>query len=337
MTAAGIWIQFLVCAAIIGAAGPTLSRSGDIIADKTGISGNWIGLILLGTVTSLPELVTGISAVTGAAVPDIAVGDVLGSCVFNVAILVIVDSIYRRGSIYERASQGHILSAGFGVVLIGFVGFNLLLSERGLSLAIGHVGIYTPVIVGLYLIAARSVFVYERSHREAFVAGAAERYPNVTLPSAIRRFILAAVLIVAAGAFLPFIGANLAATMGWGETFVGSLFVAGATSLPELVVTIAAVRIGALNLAFANLLGSNLFDMLVLAADDLFYTDGPILADVSPSHAVSAASAVIMTGFVIVSLLYQPRRRIWHSVGWTSLALLGLYLLNGYVLFRNSG
>lgn len=334
---AWIWVQFLLCAAVIGAAGPTLSRSGDIIADKTGLSGNWIGLILLGTVTSLPELVTGITAVTGVGAPDIAVGDVLGSCVFNVAILVIVDSIYRHGSIYERASQGHILAAAFGIVLIGLAGFGLLLGEWGMTLAIGHVGIYTPVMIGLYLLAVRSVFVYERSHREAFVAGAAERYANVTLNLAVKRFGVAAVLIVGAGIFLPFIGARVADVMGWEATFVGSLFVAGATSLPELVVTIAAVRIGALNLAFANLLGSNLFDILILAVDDIFYTEGPILADVSSAHAASAASAIIMTGLVVISLFYQPRKRVWHSVGWTSIALLSLYVANGYVLFRHPG
>ena len=112
--------------------------------------------------------------------------------------------------------------------------------------------------------------------------------------------------MVAAGIWLPFVGADLADAMGWRKTFVGSLFVAGATSLPELVVTVAAIRIGALNMAIANLLGSNLFDMVALAIDDLVYAKGPILWAVSPAHAFSAASAVVMTGSSIVSLLYRP-------------------------------
>lgn len=114
------WLEFALCAFLIGAAGPELSRSGDIIADKTGISGNWIGLILLGAVTSLPELVTGVSAVTIANTPNIAVGDIFGSCVFNLLILVAIDFMYRETPVYRRAHQGHILSAGFGVILIGF-------------------------------------------------------------------------------------------------------------------------------------------------------------------------------------------------------------------------
>ncbi|MGB2932235.1 MAG: hypothetical protein WBE08_06460 [Methyloceanibacter sp.] len=327
------WLQFGVCALLIGAAGPELSRSGDIIADKTGISGNWIGLVLLGAVTSLPELVTGVSSVTWANEPNIAVGDVFGSCVFNLLILVVVDFMHRETPVYRRAHQGHILSAGFGVILIGFAGLNLLVADHRANYAIGHVGLYTPILIGLYLLALRAVFTYERDHREAFVEGASERYPDVTLKTAIVRYLAAAVLVVAAGIWLPFAGTDLADAMGWKTTFVGSLFVAAATSLPELVVTIAAVRIGALNMAIANLLGSNLFNMLVLGVDDIFYLKGPILWNVSPAHAFSAASAVIMAGLVIVSLLYRPGKRLFRVIGWTSLGLFVLYIFNAYVVY----
>ena len=86
-----VWLQFILCVVIITIAGIKLSQYGDAIADKTGLGGTWIGVILLATVTSLPELVTGISAVTYANAPDIAVGDVLGSCVFNLLIIVILN------------------------------------------------------------------------------------------------------------------------------------------------------------------------------------------------------------------------------------------------------
>ena len=141
------------------------------------------------------------------------------------------------------------------------------------------------------------------------------------------------VLVVAAGIWLPFAGTDLADAMGWDTTFVGSLFVAAATSLPELVVTIAAERIGALNMAIANLLGSNLFNMLVLGVDDIFYLRGPILWNVSPAHALSAASAVIMAGLVIVSLLYRPGKRLFRIIGWTSLGLFVVYIFNAYVVY----
>ncbi len=328
-----VWLQLGACAALIAFAGTKLSGYADVIADKTGLSGNWIGLILLATVTSLPELATGISAVTIADAPNIAVGNVLGGCVFNLAILVALDFLHRGESVYRRANQGHILSAAFGVVLIGFVGLNLLLGDKAAALAVGHVGASTPVIVALYLIAMRAVFVHERDQTREFVETIAERYPQVTLRGAVIRYAAAAIVIVAAGIWLPFIGVQLASVMGWHKTFVGTLFVAIATSLPELAVTVAALRIGALDMAIGNLLGSNLFNIVILALDDLFFLKGPLLARVSSLHAMSAVSALVMTGIVIVGLLYRPRARILGAVGWISLGLLAVYLLNSFVLY----
>ena len=333
MPAALVWFEFLVCVALIGVAGTALSRYSDVIADKTGLSGTWVGLVLLATVTSLPELVTGVSAVTVADTPDIALGDVLGSCVFNLVILTILDFLQREESVYTRASQGHILAAGFGVVLIGFVGFNVLLADLTSAFAIGHVGIYTPLIVILYAVAMRTVFRYERAQLAAYAEKRAERYPGISLRQAVQRYVLAALVVVGAGIWLPFIGEQIARVMEWEATFVGTLFIAFATSVPEMVVTISAMRLGALDMGISNLLGSNLFDILIVAVDDLFFTRGPILAHVSPVHAVSAMSAMMMTGIVIVGLLYRPKARLFRAAGWASLLLLGIYLLNASVLY----
>lgn len=331
--ALAVWLQLVLCAAAITVAGARLSRYGDIIADKTGLSGTWIGFALMAAVTSLPELVTGVTAVTAAHSPNIAVGDVMGSCVFNLAILVVVDFLYRDEPIYRRASQGHILSAGFGVIMIGFAGLNMLLGSRADTISVAHVGLYTPIIMLLYLVAIRAVFTYEREQLQAHAEEEASRYPGVTLRQAVTQYALAATLVVAAGIWLPFVGVRLAEFMGWHKTFVGTLFVAGATSLPEVVVTIAAVRIGAIDMAFANLLGSNLFDIVILAVDDLFFLRGPLLSHVSPLHAISAVSALVMTGVVVVGLLYRPRTRVFRAVGWVSLGLFTVYVLNMYVLY----
>ena len=94
-----LWLGFIVCTTAIVYAGTRLAKYGDIIAEKTGLGRAWIGLVLMASVTSLPELVTGISSVTYADVPDIAVGDVLGSCVFNMLILAILDTMYRPAPI----------------------------------------------------------------------------------------------------------------------------------------------------------------------------------------------------------------------------------------------
>lgn len=331
MIIAMVWVKFSICAALIGFAGPVLTRYGDIIARRTGVSRTWIGLLLLATATSLPELFTGVSAVTVADAPDIAVGDALGSCVFNLAMLVVLDAMHREAPMYSRMDQGHILTAGFGVILIGFAGVSLLLGRNGIDLKLLHVGVYTPIILVLYLVAMRSAFVYER--RRPAPMAATDNDPDVTLKMAVTRYLAAAAVIVVAGAWLPFVGVEIADVMGWRTTFVGTLLVAGATSLPELVVTISALRLGALDLAIANLLGSNLFDVLILAVDDIFYVQGPLLSAVSATHAITAFAAVIMSGILIVALLYRPATRFHGTIGWVSLSLLIVYLLSSYAIY----
>ena len=332
-----VWLEFGACALLIALAGWRLSLYGDVIAEKTGLSGTWIGVVLLASVTSLPELATGLSAVTAAGAPNIAVGDVLGSCVFNLAILVVLDFIHRGESIYTKAGQGHILSAGFGVLLLGFIGFSLLLAQKMDGPSLAHVGIYSPAIVVLYLLSMRVVFSYEKRQMAAYAEEAAERYPQLTLSQAIARYALAALVVVGAGTWLPFIGKDIAALYNWHASFVGTLFIAAATSLPELAVTLSAMRLGALDMAIANLLGSNLFNLLILAIDDAFYLNGPLLSHVSATHAVSVMSALAMTGAVIVGLLYRPPGRLFRTVGWISILLLLVYMLNAYVLFRFGG
>jgi len=328
-----VWLEFSVCVALIGVAGAELSRSGDILAERTGLSGNWIGLTLLATVTSLPELVIGASSVTLADAPDIAIGNAFGSCVFNLPILVVLDFLQRGESVYRRARIGHALAAGFGIILIGVAGMNLAMHSHGVAFRIGSIGLYTPVILLLYILAMRCVFAYDRDHLDEFLEEVAERYPRMTARVAGLRFAFASLVILAAGVWLPFVAERLAGLMGWKTSFVGTLFVAAATSLPELAVTISAMRIGALDMAIGNLLGSNLFNMASVAISDILYLKGPILSHVSPIHAVSAMSAMVMGGIFIVALLYRPQVRLFRMAGWVSVALVLVYLLNSYAFY----
>jgi len=328
-----IWLSLLASLAVIGVAGVRLSRYGDTIAEKSGLSRGWVGLILLATVTSLPELATGLSAVSVANVPDIAVGDIMGSCVFNLLIIVLLDFLYRKESVYTRARQGNVLSAGYGIALIGFVGFNLLLYQAGMIPSLGHVGLYTPVILLLYLLAMRSLYHYEQAQLSEYVEDRVELYSDTSLKQAVQGYALAAVAVAAAGIWLPFIAKDLAAAMAWEQSFVGTLFVAAITSAPEVVVTVAALRMGAVDLAIGNLFGSNLFNIAILAIDDLVYLPGPLLANVSLTHATSAFSAMMMSGLAVVGLVLRPTSRVFRSVSWISLLLLAIYLLNMWFLY----
>lgn len=106
------------------------------------------------------------------------------------------------------------------------------------------------------------------------------------------------------------------------------------TSLPELAVSLSALRMGALDMALANLLGSNLFNIVILAIDDLFFRAGPLLSHVSQSHAISAFSGAIMSGLVIIGIVYRPPARARHGTRWISMALIAVFSLNACALYR---
>ena len=340
---ATVWLAFLVCATLIGTAGYQLSLAGDAIARRTGLSGSWIGLTLIASVTSLPELATGITSVTLAQAPNLAVGNALGSCVLNLAFLVVIDMVHRREPVWSRASRGHVLAAAFGVVLLGFLLLGLLIGQLSPT-PVGpanpaprwSLGLMTPVMLVLYVVAMKVVFAYERTHPAEPADDNAASTLDAAIPplrKAIVRFAASALVVMGAGLWLPFAAVDLAHTMGWNRSFVGSLFVAMATTLPELAVTLSALRLGALDMAIGNLLGSNLFNVTIIAVDDLFYRPGALLADVSLVHAVTATSAIVMTGLAVVGLFFRPRDRVLRAVGAISLALTAVYLLNTYVIF----
>lgn len=318
-----VWTNFLLLAAVIAVAGFWLSRFGDVIAERTGLSGSWVGLILLATVTSLPELVTGVSAVRVAGSPDLAIGDALGSCLFNLLLLSLVDFFYRPVCLFARAAEGHALSTGYAAVLLAIVGVNLLI-----PIAMpGPISPATLLIVPIYLLALRNIFTYERRRLLEPIEPALARHPGTSLRRAVAGYLAAAAAVVAAGMLLPGAALDLADAMGWTDTFVGTLFLAAATSLPELVVTLSAVRIGALDMAIANLLGSNLFNMMVLVVDDLAYPE-PLFANASSAHSLTVLTALLMTGIVTIGLVYRPTARPARAVSWVSLALVAAYGVN---------
>ena len=327
-----VWLKFLICAALVIFFGAKLSRYGDMIAGKTRLGGLWVGLLLLAAVTSLPELVTGIGAAAVVGSPDLALGTAFGSNLFNLAIIAILDIVYRQGPLLTRAGTGHRLSAGVGIVLIGFAAGSILLG-REWGGALGWVGIYSPVLVVLYLLGVRSIFRFEQK-RGGYQEARALRYKSISARRAYAGFAVAALAIIGLGTWLAIIGDELAVRTGWGSSFVGSLFLAATTSLPELVVAIVALRLGAVDMAIANMLGSNMFNMgIVIAGCDLFYRQASIFSASSISHVYAASMAILMTLIVIGGLTFRTKRKLPIGMSWYSVALIVAYLAGAYILF----
>ncbi len=327
------WAGFLACTALIVYSGMGLSRYGDVLAEKTGLGRSWIGLVLLASVTSLPELVTGITAsVQGSA--DIAVGNVTGSCVFNLLTLALID-LGREKPLSSRAHYGHVISGGFGIILFAIICLGLYLGKR--LGPFGWIGPYSLLFIVLYLVAMRLEYVYERRQVSQFLEDVAEGllYRDIKLSDAGMRFGMHSIVVVIAAIFLPGLAESLAAQTGLGRTFVANVFLTLSTALPELVVSFAAVRMGSIDLAIGNLFGSNIFNVVILGIDDLFFHPGPILGYAAPEHTIPALFATIMTAVAVIGITYRAdRKRLFFS--WNSLLLIALYCLNVLGLFLMS-
>ena len=335
MSLTWLLLQFAVCAVLIARAGYVLSRSADALAAAYGWGRGWVGLAMLATVTSLPELSSGISAVTLVGAPNLAVGNALGACVVNLLFLVVVDALQRHQPMYREASSTHLLSAGFGVVMLGFVALGLLIGGR--VPAVLHVGVYSPMLLALYLLALKAVHGHEcRAMAVAQGEGAAAAGPSRDTAQTRRewrRFGLAAFVVLAAGSWLPQVADGLAQTLGLSRSFIGTVFMAIVTTLPEMAVTLGALRLGALDMAIGNLLGSNLFNATILAVDDAFYVRGPLLADAAPVHAGTAVTALVMTGLVIIGLVMRPQGRTLRMLSWVSVGLAATYAVNAALVY----
>ncbi len=284
----------------------------------------------MASVTSLPELITGISSVTYANTPDIAVGDVMGSCMFNILIICFLDLTDNSSPVLSKTSQGNLISAAFSIVLITSVITSLIFVKDIPLLA--SIGLPTFINMFIYFVSMKIIYQYEKRQLSRFIDKVALQYEDIPAKTAIMRYTANAIFVVAAAFFLPVFGEKIALSTGLGQTFVGNLFIATTTSFPEVIVSIAAVKIGAVDLAVGNLFGSNIFNIFILALDDIFYRQGFILAHASGSHIISGLAAILMTAVSVVAIVYKPVKKKL-PVDMTSIFILLIYLVAIFAIY----
>lgn len=322
-----VWLKFAFCVLVIFFSGRAVAKYGDIIAIRTGLGRVWIGVVLLALVTSLPELFTGISSVTLVGAPDLTVGNLFGANAFNLFNLALLDITYRYGSLFGMVSPVQRLTGWFSMVLAAVAAISIFISRYFFDMGLGWIGWYTPVIILLYLFFMWRIF---RSQQRQPARPLIEQpdYGGATMSRVYLYFVISSVLIIGAGTWLAIIGDEIAAVTGWGESFVGSLLIGFSTTLPEITVSFTAMRLGAVDMAVANMIGSNLFNMAIIPIDDLLYAPGPLLNAVSTSHLITAGAVILMTGVFIAGLHFRPKR--YFRVSWCSLLLIVLFLAQAY-------
>jgi cation:H+ antiporter len=329
-------LAFLAGAAVLVRAGVALAAASDELAERTGLGRVFVGTLFLAAATSLPEMLTDISAAVADA-PDLAVGDLFGSSMANMAILAVIDLCYR-GRVWPSVEVGHarVAAVAIGLTAVAVLG---ILTPPGWSL--GWVGLDTVGVAGAYVAA---VAWFRRSARAEGPAPVGPESPvppdgllvatgwseppggaPVGLASTVRRFAVGALGVLVAAPVVAVAARELAHEAGIAETTVGAGLLAATTSLPELTASLAAVRIGAHDLAVGNLFGSNAANMSVLLLADAAYTKGPILAAVSPSQVVVGTSAILLMALAMAAIVGGTETRL-RRVEPDAVILLVAYL-----------
>jgi cation:H+ antiporter len=301
-----IWLEFLISAILIVFAAMKLAECADAIARRTKLGGMFVGTLLLAGATSLPELFTTLNSIN-LGVPELAAGNIFGSSMFNMLMLAVLDVVNPRTRILRRVAVNHALSAGVAVLLTGMAVF-FILADIGVQ--IGWVGLDSMILVGMYWLGM--ALVYGRNRFRGEVAGgpspAAEEAPR--LGPALLCFLGATVVLVMVTPWLVHSSVGIAQTTGLSTGFVGAALVAFVTSLPEVVTAVAAVRIGAHDLAVGNLFGSNIFNIFALGSTDLYYLQGRFLGTVDPTLTLAGIAGLLLTSLGLVATLAQVERRL---------------------------
>lgn len=324
MDAAGLWLQLAVAAGAILFAATYMAGAADVIAIRTGLGRTFIGVVMLATATSLPELGTGISSIALVDEPDLAAGDAFGSNLFNLMIIGLLDFFWRDGPLLNRVSFTAALIGALGILVIGFAATGIFIHQEA-TFANGFA--MSPVSFAVLMTFVAAMYILYRAEQTSGASGGEDDDPSRSLGRAFGVYAASAGIVVVAAVWLAFVGDSLADEYGLERSFIGTQFLALSTSLPELAASVAAIRLGAPELAISNVLGSNLFNMgFILFMDDAVFTEGPIWEVVSDVHIFTALAAVLMTAVVIIALLTQERGRPGRFFTFEAVMLVALYL-----------
>lgn len=303
-----LFLQFSLAAITIIIAGTFLVRFADQISEATKLGRLFVGSVFLASATSLPELSVDISAIRNN-MPDLAVGDLIGSSIFNLLILAIADLLHKGTSpIFSQASSKHALGGAMSISVTAIAGISIFLESRLEMFSFGEIGPGTFAIATAYILGLRLMYFDQKISVKNCNEEKSHNSKSATLLTAVSGYLISALAIFIAAPFLAEAGGKMADLSGLGKTFIGTTLIAFSTSLPELAATIAAVRKGAYDLALGNIFGSNTFNMLLLTPLDMVYK-GSLLASVNPVHIFSCLATILITSIAVMGQLYQVEKR----------------------------
>ncbi|MDZ7804599.1 hypothetical protein [Thiohalophilus sp.] len=321
---------FLAAAVVIAIFGVRMTHVARQLAIRTRMGEALMGTVFIGASTSLSGIMTSVTTASyGYA--ELSVSNALGGIAAQMLFLAIADMFYRKVNLeHAAASAENLIMTAFLIILLSFLLF---------ATTVPHTSIYgvhpaSPVLIIIYLF---GIHILSRTHQMPMwtpkntrdTRHESTQKPSRHSPSLGKlwyQFAICAAMVAAAGWVLAQTGMLIARETGLSEGVVGGIFTAVSTSLPELVIAVAAVRMKSLTLAVGDIIGGNLFDTLFIAVSDFAYRDGSIYAAISTAESTWLAITLIMSGILMVGLLHRERHGP-GNIGWESVLLIITYLL----------
>jgi len=329
-------VLFLIAAVLIAVVGTMLTKTADQLADLTGLGEALFGAIFLGGTTSLPGIVTSVVAAYNGH-PQLAVSNAIGGIAAQTLFLSLADITYRKTNLeHAAASFANLMQ---GVLLIGLLAF-VIIGMTGPEISVLNIHPFSILIIFFYIAGSKMIsMAKDKPMWTPRITGATikdspdqDNMKNLNLKKVTVRFILCAMLVAIAGFTVAKTGIAIANQTGLSESLVGVLFTAIATSFPELIVAISAVKQKALTLSVGNIIGGNSFDVLFIAFADIAYGKGSILHAITQSQVFIVALTMLMTSTLILGLLYRQREG-FGKIGWESLMIIVFYFAGNAILF----
>ena len=329
---------FAAAALAVWVAGTRLARYADQIAEKTGLGRELLGILLLGGVTSLPELAVGVSA-TMAGAPVLSVNDVLGSAAINVVILAVADAVYGRDALTSTpTSPAVMLQGALGILMLSLV---VGAGIAGDVLVLG-MGAWSWLLLTSFFCAVW--VIWKSQGTSAWLPTKQSPAPESSSDTgtgpddgSLRMLLLHTVgvgaVILVAGFMLAGSAEALAEETGLGTSFFGAVLLGFSTSLPELSTVLAAVRLRRYEMALADVLGTNIFNVVIIVIVDALHPGEPVLIEAGRFAAFSALLASVLTALYLIGMIERQNRTVLR-MGIDSLAALVCYGAGVVVLYQ---
>lgn len=311
----------LIGVVLLTGGGELLIRGAMSAARRANVSPLLAGLVIVGFGTSSPELVVSIDAALQNQ-PDIAIGNVVGSNIGNILLILGVCALVRPLAVTPSAlSRDGLVVVGASVLFVVLVGGSALNRLDALLFMTGLVG----YLVWAYRTESRQGGAVAEVH-----AAEADELKLVPLgvPATVASLVGGLVLLVVGSRVLLTGAIGIAETAGIPEAVIGLTLVAVGTSLPEFAVSILAVLRGHTDVAVGNILGSNIFNLLGILGVSALLQPLPVATRV-----LEFDQWVMLGSAVLLLIFLYTGRRLSRLEGGTMLAIYIGYIIASFTIW----